>query len=240
MGNSESATTDNEPQTQTDNEPQEPQTLLSNPKKISIYENREKTFKLQFASDIHLEFYKLNQNETEEQNKKEREDLFAKLLQPSAPYLALLGDIGLPASEVNGPTYENLLQWCGEKWEEVWVISGNHEYYKSNNIEVEERIQSACKKAGENVKYLQNTSFVKNGVRICGCSLWSEIPFKKGETLYNEVHFALSDYKHIKILDNENYRLLTPEDTHSWFENHIKWIKSEIDKVLPKYKMKMN
>jgi ankyrin repeat protein len=68
-------------------------------------------FTIQVASDLHLEFYK------------EEKDL-SNLIIPSAPYLALLGDIGLP---IKRPNYKQFLLDMSEKFEIVFVLAGNHE-----------------------------------------------------------------------------------------------------------------
>jgi ankyrin repeat protein len=68
-------------------------------------------FSIQVASDIHLEFYQ------------EGKDL-SQLIIPSAPYLALLGDIGLPIKRQN---YKQFLLDMSEKFEIVFVLAGNHE-----------------------------------------------------------------------------------------------------------------
>lgn len=67
----------------------------------------QKTVKLQFCSDIHVEFG------TE------------GFLKPEAPFLALLGDIGLTAES----DYRTYLLKQSEKFEKVFVIAGNHEFY---------------------------------------------------------------------------------------------------------------
>eukprot|EP00012_Vannella_robusta_P002763 CAMPEP_0206184706 /NCGR_PEP_ID=MMETSP0166-20121206/1376_1 /ASSEMBLY_ACC=CAM_ASM_000260 /TAXON_ID=95228 /ORGANISM="Vannella robusta, Strain DIVA3 518/3/11/1/6" /LENGTH=233 /DNA_ID=CAMNT_0053599769 /DNA_START=21 /DNA_END=719 /DNA_ORIENTATION=- len=194
--------------------------------KPSVFDAKEKDLKFQIASDIHLEFYNLNQSEDEAKNKEDREELFCKLLTPSAPYLALLGDIGLPANETFGKIYADLLAWCAIHWEEVWVVSGNHEYYKSDNIETEEAISMACKQAGDNVVYMQNTTLIREGVRVCGSSLWSFIP---GEVV--NIHMRLSDYKHISIREGSAKRALEPKDTHRWHLEHVTWIKEQISEA---------
>lgn len=65
-----------------------------------------KGLKIQICSDLHLEFYEKIQ--------------VPELIVPSAPYLALLGDIGLPIKE----NYEEFLLKQSELYEEVFIVAG--------------------------------------------------------------------------------------------------------------------
>ncbi len=68
---------------------------------------------IQLASDLHLE--------------KNSNIPFDQLIKPSAPWLALCGDIGYCEQEI----YQNFIKWVSTKFEKVFVIAGNHEYYRS-------------------------------------------------------------------------------------------------------------
>jgi hypothetical protein len=72
------------------------------------------TIKFQYVSDIHLETY---QNTSKV--------LFKTILKPSAPYLALCGDIGYPGAQL----YKPFLEYCSKHFEHVFYIAGNHEFY---------------------------------------------------------------------------------------------------------------
>eukprot|EP00931_Biecheleriopsis_adriatica_P101326 TRINITY_DN76490_c0_g1_i1.p1 TRINITY_DN76490_c0_g1~~TRINITY_DN76490_c0_g1_i1.p1 ORF type:complete len:407 (-),score=19.75 TRINITY_DN76490_c0_g1_i1:199-1380(-) len=73
---------------------------------------------LQIASDLHLEHYsKLSEID---QNTK-----FSQIIVPSAPVLALLGDIGIPTH----PIYRRFLLRQAEEFEAVLILAGNHEFY---------------------------------------------------------------------------------------------------------------
>lgn len=67
-------------------------------------------FTLQYASDLHLEMLKTIPD---------------NLIVPSAPYLALLGDIASPFK----PHYYNFLAQMSQQFRMVFIIAGNHEYY---------------------------------------------------------------------------------------------------------------
>ena len=102
--------------------------------KQSKYDNRDPTLSIQVASDLHIEFYGLSKLKGEELEK-EKERVFSMLLTPSAPYLALLGDIGLPAAEEAGQSYRDLLAWCSQRWKVI--ISFQFQHFKCVNIQLE-------------------------------------------------------------------------------------------------------
>jgi hypothetical protein len=93
--------------------------------------------KIQCCSDLHLEFY------TEMPN----------LITPAAPYLALLGDIGVPAKE----GYEKFLLQEAEKYEKVFVIAGNHEFYHEIQSVTLDKIQRICSQH-PNLVFMNRTS----------------------------------------------------------------------------------
>ena len=75
---------------------------------------------VQIASDLHLEFI--------------REDCGAEcdldsIVAPSAPILALLGDIGIPTA----PIYTEFLLKQAERYQAVLVLTGNHEFYDTQH-----------------------------------------------------------------------------------------------------------
>jgi metallophosphoesterase superfamily enzyme len=75
----------------------------------------------QVISDVHLEFYSMNSC------------VGAKLSAPDPPVLSrtlcLLGDIGLPAGkECDANDYRDYLLKQASRFENVIVLTGNHEY----------------------------------------------------------------------------------------------------------------
>lgn len=74
--------------------------------------------RVQIASDLHLEF--LSSLPQADQDAK-----LSAMIVPSAPVLALLGDIGIPTH----PIYRRFLLQQAERFEAVLVIAGNHEFY---------------------------------------------------------------------------------------------------------------
>lgn len=115
--------------------------------------------KVQFMSDLH--------------------DKYPTLNEPSAPILALLGDIGNPKSTA----YRAFLLHVSALFEDVIVIAGNHEYYGNTLEETKTYIMDACKNAGTNVHFLDRTTITLHGIRFIGATLWSDITKSAAETI---------------------------------------------------------
>jgi len=83
--------------------------------KIEIKENRK--FSIQVISDTHIEMQRLD---------------WMDLVEPCAPYLALLGDIGIVNMDNKYENYKNFLLKQANQFEKIFVLAGNHEYYYGN------------------------------------------------------------------------------------------------------------
>jgi len=108
--------------------------------------------RLQFHSDLHLE----------------KRQSFPRL-KAKCKNLALLGDIGCPFR----PNYKNFIKYCSDKWERVFLISGNHEFYFTKNKFLTDLQISSVVKKTPNVHFLNDSSFKVGDTRILGSTLWS-------------------------------------------------------------------
>ncbi len=111
-------------------------------------------------SDIHLEFYD--------------ESIFHKLDLPNADILLLCGDIGQPF-EGNDKVYTEFLKQCKEKFPEVVVGCGNHEFYQGHPIpSTTQALRDICSPLG--IHFLQRESVLLfDSIMIHGATLWSLI-----------------------------------------------------------------
>ena len=116
--------------------------------------------RLQFVSDLHLN---LRPKET-----------FETMLTPTAPILALLGDI----APVRHPNLRQFMEWCSQRWETILYIPGNEELiHKDYSIETAlKNLQVVCSRY-PNVHVLYRDSFISDdGLIVLGCTFWSCIP----------------------------------------------------------------
>jgi predicted phosphodiesterase len=134
--------------------------------------------RIQYLSDIHLEHYKIFTGEQLNPRQWIEPD-------PDADVLVLAGDIGNPQRTA----YGLFLQWCAANWPCVVIVAGNHEFYQgysrndsnhgtrySARMEALDLIQTVTRHY-PNLHFLDRGSvLIRPGVRIFGCTLWSEIP----------------------------------------------------------------
>lgn len=125
--------------------------------------------KIQYFSDLHLEFYKSIKT-------------FKNQIQTNAPILLLNGDIGYP----HYPSYEEFISHLSSRFDKIFVITGNHEYYDSSIPMTDRAVQTICNRY-QNVSFLQNSFEDYQGYRFAGTTLWSHIDNDRFIT--NDFHF---------------------------------------------------
>lgn len=170
------------------------------PKKSVVKE----VFSIQISSDIHLEYFKDDQE-------------LPKIIVPKAPYLALLGDIGL-ALRQNYKTF--LLEMSGH-FKKVFIISGNHEHYNSSEIEVDKTIEEICKEK-DNLFYMKNKSIIIDDFKIIGTTLWTQVDDDHQKILEE----AMNDYNQIK--QNDSKEKIKVSNTNKWNKESIEFLQKEI------------
>jgi predicted phosphodiesterase len=157
--------------------------------------------KIQIVSDLHLEF--------------REEEAYESLITPSAPILALIGDICHLNTPEQSRRYCDFLTWCSERFGRVLLVAGNHEYYDAckKKCEIDNMLRFMCLDAGGsrgNVTFLDGQTHVYiEGFRIIGSTLWSHIP----PLAESQVAEYMS--KHYSILD-EDGNLLTTAVYNRW------------------------
>eukprot|EP01113_Clastostelium_recurvatum_P002326 TRINITY_DN10965_c0_g2_i1.p1 TRINITY_DN10965_c0_g2~~TRINITY_DN10965_c0_g2_i1.p1 ORF type:complete len:236 (-),score=27.31 TRINITY_DN10965_c0_g2_i1:247-954(-) len=165
-------------------------------------------FRVQLVSDVHVEFPRTT------------ERLDPRTLQPQAPYLALLGDIGYPSKQ----EYKDLLLKASDDFKMVFIIAGNHEYYKGHYDSVKKQITDICAER-DNLIYMDKRSMLVDGVRVLGCTLWSYVSDGNAKL----VQKCLNDYHCIYVTgkDGEWEKLSVP-DTVGWHQDEVAWLNAEI------------
>jgi DNA repair exonuclease SbcCD nuclease subunit len=146
--------------------------------------------RLQYASDLHLEF-KANTSYLQENPLSVKGDI-----------LILAGDIML--FEKNALTQHPFFDWCADNFRETYIIPGNHEYY--NGTELSESLTGYEYFLRPNVRYLNNKSIVIGQTELFFTTLWCVIdmtqlmPVKIGVTdchriIYESRRFNSQDYE---------------------------------------------
>lgn len=142
-------------------------------------------------------------------------------------YLALLGDIGNPFKE----SLKNFLSIVSEKYEQVFYIPGNHEYYnldinsQKTKTQFHDELLTICSKF-PNIKLMNNKTYDLNGIKLICSTLWSHVTD-------NNSHYIskiMNDYHLIKKNgDNDKLIPITTQDTNKWNYKSIEFIKKEIE-----------
>ena len=169
---------------------------MANP--LSVSDRRKQSgvgvARIQIASDLHLEFYG-------GPNQPPLPD-FDDLITPSAPTLALLGDISVCGGDA-GPddgtpstagehtdqpqeNYKALLRWCLEegRFAQVLVLAGNHEYYsraRRSAVDAGRALRALARSVAPPpaIVVLDGSRAIRthvDGLLVAGATLWAHIP----------------------------------------------------------------
>lgn len=159
--------------------------------------------RIQFCSDLHLEINKPKE--------------FPELLEPVAPILALLGDIGDPESE----RLMTFLDWCCRHWSQVLYVPGNHEFWRmkpgtTKTISSANQIFLDFEKTHKNFKFCWRQKLhSEDGVVILATPLWS----RPAEGIIpNELEHAWVDRD----------RTFDAKTLHDLHEGDLKWLQREL------------
>lgn len=124
------------------------------------------TLQLQIVSDLHLDSL---------------EDPISKLqsglIIPSAHVLAVIGD----TCSLDGPMFEEFLNYVAPRFKHVLIVNGNHEYYSETTHTIQQLKTSQVSTISQfdNVTLLDNSFVDIDGFRIVGSTLWSHISMKR-------------------------------------------------------------
>jgi len=160
------------------------------------------TTQIQYVSDIHLET---------RPNASKR--IFETILNPSAPYLALCGDIGYPESHL----FEPFLNYCSNSFKEVFYVAGNHEFYNNTKslrlLKIKEKMVSEL---GEETfkRYAQQFQLDTKEDRI------------------NKIRQICEKYPNIHFLDREQYKI---PDTNIIILGCTLWSNIKMDPYVIRY-----
>lgn len=160
----------------------------------------EKSCRLQYLSDLHLEY----------KTKVPR-------IQVRGNYLALLGDIGNPYHS----NYRDLLYQVSDKFEKVFMISGNHEYWNNDSMDATDNQIIDVTSRFTNVYFLNNTSYQLDSFTLLGTTLWSKINRSN-----RDQNNRCGDHANIRYRDIN----ITVDDINSLHDKAVRWLKSEISK----------
>ena len=176
--------------------------------------------RIQFVSDIHLEIEPIKK--------------LSEFLKPTAPYLALCGDI---CAYYKKERLQTFLQYCSKHWTRVFYIAGNHEYYNlprkhlkdvggpRRMADVETWLRTECSKF-PNVSFLQKecVQLPEENCVVVGCTLWTEV----SGFATKEAQQLMNDYKLIWINATNP---VSVENLNAIHADHFNWLQATISQI---------
>ena len=169
--------------------------------------------KIQYASDLHLEF---------EENSKY---LISNPLKVTGEILILAGDIHVIGLKnwMENPFWD----WASKNYKQVIVAYGNHEYYE--NCDLSTMKEGYKYKIRDNIYYYYNCVISFDDIDIIISTLWSYI---RKESEY-ECVMSVNDFRKIKYEGKE----LTPEIFNQEHKKCLEFIKKSINESKAKTKI---
>ncbi len=158
--------------------------------------------KIQYASDLHLEF-----PENEELLKR-------KPLKPEGDILVLAGDI-IPLNQIDRHSY--FFDYLSDHFNTTWWVPGNHEYYHSDIMEIGLFLNE---KIRDNVFLVNNKSVRTGNVNFIFSTLWTKI----NPSHQFEIRLRYSDFHVIRNKGND----LTVEQYNQMHESCVSFLKDEL------------
>lgn len=158
--------------------------------------------KIQYCSDLHLEF------------PKNKRYIQANPIIPKAEILILVGDI-IPFVEIEKHDY--FFDDVSDKFKHVYWVAGNHEYYHSDLKLRQGKFQETIR---ENVLLINNSSVVHGDVKIIFSTLWTSISPQNALS----IQFGLNDFRLIKYGTEK----LTTQIVNIEFEKNIAFIQKSL------------
>jgi len=161
--------------------------------------------KLQYASDLHLEF------------PENKGFLKRNPLQPGGDVLLLAGDI-IPFAIME--EHSDFFSYISDTFKITYWIPGNHEYYYSD---ISDRAGSFNEKIRDNMFLVNNVSVIQENIKLIFSTLWTSI----SQENQFEIRQRLSDFHAIK----QNNKGLTPDHYNLLHDQCRSFLNEEISKA---------
>ena len=158
------------------------------------------SLKIQYCSDLHLEF------------RHNKQFLLDHPIPAEGDILILAGDI-VPFSMI--AEHRDFFDDVSKKFRHTYWIAGNHEFYRSD---IRERSGSFQESIRKNVTLLNNRVIELPKVRLILSTLWSKISPQNSL----EIQYSVTDFYAIKNGD----RKFTPDDFNRLHEESLEFLKA--------------
>lgn len=169
--------------------------------------------KIQYASDLHLEFY-------------DNSSFIARgPFIVAGDVLVLAGDT-LPLCDFDSFSKHCFFDWCADNFRETFLVPGNHEYYRDDMVKYPDSWE---KKIRSNVMMCENRSVVLDDTEFILSTLWSHIPMSD----WLKLKKGMSDFTLIKY----NEKPLTATPYNALHDRDFAFIKDAVAVSRARYKV---
>jgi predicted phosphodiesterase len=163
--------------------------------------------RVQVLSDLHLEVW-------------QQYTSFANSFPATAPFLVLAGDVG---RVIDHDDYLKFLQAQTSRYEKVFLVLGNHEFYDLDYNSTVTQAKSLVQEPslGGKVVLLHRSRWddPDSDLTILGCTLWSSIP----EDIFDVVRAKVKDYQRINGW--------TPQHHNAAHAKDVTWLKEQVSQA---------
>lgn len=118
-----------------------------------------------------------------------------------------------------------LIQQAERLQKPMFVIMGNHDYFGENVQDFDKHIRNLTQDTG--VTFLQKDSVDFMGIRLLGCTLWTDYRFEAKPDTLSQAYALMYDYRAIKA----GNRLYTPEDSMTLHQEQRVWLLNQLEQA---------
>ena len=171
------------------------------------------TMKIQYASDLHLEFA-------------DNRDYIEKGgILPVGDILILAGDISYLGDRKM--IKRNFFDWCSAHYKETYIVPGNHEFY--HGYDIAQTLENFEFSYRQNVRYLNNSSVVIGDTELFFTTLWTRID---PVYLYT-IQRGMNDFRH-GVLDGERF---CANDVDGLHQRCLQWLQAALKASSARHKV---
>lgn len=181
--------------------------------KLGENKGRIEGMKIQYASDLHLEFAE-NKSFIEHGG-----------IEPVGDVLVLAGDVSYLGDRKMWK--RPFWTWCAEHFKETFIVPGNHEFY--GGYDIGQTMEDFEFEYRDNVRYLNNRSVVLGDMELFFTTLWTRIDPIHLWTIQR----GMNDFRHGKL----NGERLFADDINDLHQQCLDWLSASLNKSLAAHKV---
>ena len=164
--------------------------------------------KIQYCSDLHLEF------------EKNVSFLTNKPIKPVGDIIILAGDISYLNFYYNRQIEKDFISYLSDNFKYSYLLFGNHEFYGGDDISILDN--PVYEKLKNNVALVNNIAVIHDDIKFIFSALWSNISDKNSNIILN----SLNDFRLIKYRN----KIITIKDYNNLHKESVNFINNELNK----------